>query len=99
MNFAYSLGLIDYFEDRHVKRLLDFIYEILAPGGKAILGNFHPQNPTRALMDHLLEWRLIHRSEQELCRLCEESRFRCPFDRVIFENEGVNLFGFLGKAV
>src|SRR3954467_1160844 len=76
IGFAYSLGLIDYFDDRHAERLLDFGYQILATGGQMLLGNFHPQNPTRALMDDVLEWKLIHRSEEEIHRLlCEASRF------------------------
>jgi SAM-dependent methyltransferase len=94
---AYSLGLIDYFRDSYVKRLLDFIYEILAPGGQVILGNFHPQNPTRALMDYLLEWRLLHRTEEDLSGLYQESRFGQPADRTVFENENVNLFAIQRK--
>jgi extracellular factor (EF) 3-hydroxypalmitic acid methyl ester biosynthesis protein len=34
VDFAYSLGLIDYFDDRHVQRLLDLAYETLAFGGR-----------------------------------------------------------------
>jgi extracellular factor (EF) 3-hydroxypalmitic acid methyl ester biosynthesis protein len=97
VDFAYSLGLIDYFEDRHVERLLDFVYEVLAPGGKMILGNFHPQNPSRALMESVLEWRLIHRSEEDMCRLCKASRFARGFEQIAFEDQGVNLFASVRK--
>jgi hypothetical protein len=98
INFAYSLGLIDYFDDRHVTRLLDLTYELLAPGGQMILGNFHPQNPNRALMEGVLEWKLVHRSEADLHRLCEASRFASRFDRMAFEDQGVNLFAIVRKA-
>jgi len=47
IDFAYSLGLSDYFDDHHVKRLLDFVYEILAPGDQMILGNLHPRTTFR----------------------------------------------------
>jgi hypothetical protein len=30
-----------------------------------ILGNFDPQKLTRAFMDHLLDWRLIHHDERK----------------------------------
>jgi extracellular factor (EF) 3-hydroxypalmitic acid methyl ester biosynthesis protein len=97
INFAYSLGLIDYFDDRHAKRLLDSVFEMLAPGGQMILGNFHPQNPNRALMEGVLEWRLVHRSEEDMHRLCQSSRFAGRFDRIVFEEQGVNLLAIVRK--
>ena len=57
-HLMYSLGLIDYFDDRIVTRLQAWMRSCLAPGGRSILGHFHPNNPTRGLMDHLLDWRL-----------------------------------------
>lgn len=91
-DLVYSIGLIDYFDDKMVVKLLDFIYSVLAPGGRVILGNFHPRNPTRALMDYLLEWRLIHRTEADMDRLFQASLFRRPTTRIRFEPMGVNLF-------
>jgi hypothetical protein len=35
---VYSIGLIDYFSDRFVVSLLDYIHGLLKPGGSAILG-------------------------------------------------------------
>jgi CRP-like cAMP-binding protein/SAM-dependent methyltransferase len=89
---VYSIGLIDYFDDRMVIKMLDFIYEVLAPGGRVILGNFHPRNQTRALMDYLLEWRLIHRTEADMDRLFAGSKFKAPATSTRFEATGVNLF-------
>ena len=57
-HLMYSIGLIDYFDDRIVTRLQAWMCSCLAPGGRSILGHFHPNNPTRGLMDHLLDWRL-----------------------------------------
>jgi CRP-like cAMP-binding protein len=88
----YSIGLIDYFNDKFVKKLMDYGYSLLAPGGKMILGNFHPANTTRALMDHVLEWRLIHRTEEDMDRLFKASRFGRPTTQIRFEAEGINLF-------
>src|SRR4051794_15072805 len=72
---VYSIGLIDYFNDRLVTKLIDFAWSVLKPGGKLILGNFHPGNTCKAFMDHILGWRLIHRSEDEMNRLFEQSAF------------------------
>lgn len=89
---VYSIGLIDYFEDRFVVKLIDYAHGLLAPGGRLILGNFHPRNPDRAFLETVLEWRLIHRTEDDLNRLYAASRFGRPSSRVRFENEGINMF-------
>ena len=87
-DLVYSIGLIDYFDDRMVIKMLDFIYDVLAPGGRVILGNFHPSNQTRALMDYLLEWRLIHRTEADMDRLFAASKFKSPSTNIRFEASG-----------
>lgn len=97
-DLVYSIGLIDYFQDRFVIALLDWVHALLAPGGKVILGNFHPQNPDRALMDHVLDWKLIHRDEHDMNRLFEASQFGAPCSELRFEPEGVNLFAMGVKA-
>jgi hypothetical protein len=56
-----------------------------------ILGNFHSSNTTRAFMDYVLEWRLVHRTEDDMDRLFEGSKFGRPW-RVFYESQGVNLF-------
>ena len=89
---VYSIGLIDYFNDRLVLRLIDFIYGLLEPGGRVILGNFHPNNWGRAFMDYILEWKLIHRTEDEMNRLFAASRFGRDCTRIRFEQQGINLF-------
>ncbi len=93
-DLIYSIGLIDYFQDRFVIALLDWIYDNLAPGGQVVLGNFHPKNPDRALMDHVLDWRLIHRDEADMNRLFRASKFAAPCSELRLEEAGVNLFAF-----
>ena len=91
-DLVYSIGLIDYFNDKFVAKLMDYGHRLLKPGGRLILGNFHPDNPTKALMDHVLEWRLIHRTEEDMDRLYEASAFQRPCSNVYYEEERVNLF-------
>jgi extracellular factor (EF) 3-hydroxypalmitic acid methyl ester biosynthesis protein len=71
---------------------LTWIHERLAPGGKVVLGNFHPRNPDRAFMDYVLDWRLIHRDEQDMNRMFQASKFKAPCSDIKFEGEGINLF-------
>ncbi len=91
-DMIYSIGLIDYLNDRLVNKLLNYAYENLAPGGKVILGNFHPSNPAKEFMDYVLEWNLIHRTEEDMNRLFESSAFRRQCTKIQFEEEGINLF-------
>lgn len=91
-DLVYSIGLIDYFNDKFVILLLNYIYKLLRPGGKVLLGNFHPKNPTRAMMDYILDWKLIHRNEEDMNRLFQASSFARPCTDIRFEPEGVNLF-------
>lgn len=97
-DLVYSIGLIDYFNDQFVIKLLDWIYDRLAQGGRTLLGNFHPRHPDRHFMDHILEWKLIHRDEQNMNGLFAASKFARPCTRILFEDEGVNLFAECSKA-
>ena len=91
-HLIYSIGLIDYFEDKFVVLLMNWAHSLLAPGGRLILGNFHPRNVYKAMMDHLLDWKLIHRSEEDMDRLYEASAFGRPCTNIRFEEQGINLF-------
>lgn len=91
-DLVYSIGLIDYFSDKFVNRLMGFGHSILRAGGRLILGNFHPNNVDKALMDYVVDWRLIHRTEQDMNRLYEGSAFGRPCTEILFEDAGVNLF-------
>lgn len=91
-DLVYSIGLIDYFSDDSVVNLMDYVHGLLRPGGKLILGNFHPRNSTKALMDHILKWSLTHRNEDDMNHLFESSKFGRPCSNLQFEEEGINLF-------
>ena len=46
-DFIYSMGLFDYLTPSVAKAVLGKMYELLAPGGEMIIGNFHVSNPSR----------------------------------------------------
>ncbi len=97
-HLIYSIGLIDYFKDPFVVSLLDWIHDHLAPGGRVILGNFRRANPDKALMDTVLDWRLIHRDEDDMNRIFEQSKFGGPCSAVRYEPANVNLFAMGTKG-
>ncbi|MFE0061735.1 class I SAM-dependent methyltransferase family protein [Streptomyces sp. NPDC059003] len=97
-DLVYSIGLIDYFDDALVVSLVNVVHRMLRLGGRILLGNFHPRNTTRALMDHVFDWRLIHRDEHDLDRLLQTSAFGRPATRMLSEPLGVNLFAECTKT-
>lgn len=91
-DLVYSIGLIDYFSDKFVIALLNYAHSLLRPGGKVVLGNFHTNNPDKVLMDYILDWKLIHRTEADMNRLYAASHFGQPCTAIRFEQAGVNMF-------
>ena len=91
-DLVYSIGLIDYFNDQLVVKLINYAYQLLKPGGRIILGNFHSKNKLKAFMDYVLDWRLIHRTEEDMDRLFEASAFGKSCTDIQFEKTGINMF-------
>jgi hypothetical protein len=88
----YSIGLFDYLPDRVAVAVLNWAYAQLHAGGALLVGNVDTANPTRAYMDHLLDWRLIHRSPDQLRQLFARSRFGEQPASVTRDATGVQLF-------
>jgi len=91
-DLVYSIGLMDYFSDKHVIRFLNKMYDLLVPGGRCIIGNYETANPTKALMDYVLKWPVYHRSETDMTRIFASSRFASSPLSFFYEPERVNLF-------
>ena len=62
-DLVYSMGLIDYFTDKFVVRLLNFNSDILQPGDRVVLGNFRSTSQNSQFMKHVLDWKLNYRHE------------------------------------
>jgi len=91
-HLVYSLGLMDYLEDAVVVACLNWMFEMLAPGGEAVIGNFDSENPDHAFLDHVLEWVLIHRSPDQLRELFSRSKFGKRPVEVVSDTSGIQLF-------
>jgi CRP-like cAMP-binding protein/SAM-dependent methyltransferase len=97
-DLIYSAGLIDSFSDDLAITLINWMHDKLRPGGRMLVANVHPRNPSRGLMDHVLDWRLTHRDEGQMNALFLRSRFAQPSSRVVFEQEGAILLAECRKA-
>ncbi len=90
-DIIYSAGLTDYLDEKLFTALVKRAREYLKPGGVLILSNFSKTNPNKAWMDHILQWKLIHRDEEEMRCLFRSGGF-AEAPNTLHEKEGVNLF-------
>ena len=72
-DLVWAAGLFDYLEDRPAGVLLKRMWNLTKDGGQLVVGNFHPRNPNRNMMEWVGDWFLIHRTEQDFLELCHKS--------------------------
>jgi len=86
-DMVYCAGLFDYLSDRICKRLLRLFYDWTLPGGLVLATNVHPRNPIRAIMEHIVEWYLVTRDQQDMLELAHD----LGQHRVFTESTGTNV--------
>jgi extracellular factor (EF) 3-hydroxypalmitic acid methyl ester biosynthesis protein len=80
----YSMGLFDYLSTPVAQAVLAKTYDLLAPGGTLLVGNFHARAPTRVHMDYWGDWPLTYRTEASFRALAADlapARESIEFDR------------------
>ncbi len=88
-DFIYSMGLFDYLTPPVARAILARLFAMLRPGGRLLVGNFHPRNPDRAFMEFWLDWVLYHRTEEEMLELA----VTLPgHSRIFFDDTGCQMF-------
>jgi len=97
-DLVYSMGLIDYLGDEVVVRLIDWAHGRLVLGGTLALGNFAAGNPERPYMDHVLDWKLVHRTPGELRQLFARSRFGGAKVQIDADASGIQLLACCVKG-
>jgi len=96
-DLVWSAGLFDYFEDKVFVRLYRRLLSNVKPTGEIVIGNFHPRNESRPVMEILTDWYLHHRTEEQLAALAQEAGADLASLRVEQEPLGVNLFLRMAK--
>ena len=87
----FSSGLYDYLAPTTATVLTKSLFARLAPGGALYIANMVPESPNRWVMEHLLDWRLTHRSRGELMEIGRRAAPSAPI-RILEEETGVNPF-------
>lgn len=96
-DFIFSCGLFDYLQTATASVLIRNLYSRLSQGGALYVGNMEPENPSRWIMEHHLDWNLIYRSRPDLIDVGQRGAPEASL-RVLEEETGVNPFIQLTKA-
>lgn len=91
-DLIWSAGLFDYLNDRLAIHLLGKARNFMNDGARIVIGNFSKNHESRPYMELVCEWRLIHRSEQEMANLMTAAGFEAKNVTVESDETGVNLF-------
>jgi len=92
-DLIWAAGLFDYLSNSQAVALLKMMMRWVGGGGKIVVGNFHPSNPSRNYMEWFGKWFLNYRTSEELLMLCEQSGI--PQECVIFDQEPLGVCIFL----
>jgi hypothetical protein len=69
VDLIYSAGLYDYLSQPVAAALTRFLYGRLRPGGRLLIGNLVETADSTWVMDYILDWRLLYRTDETLLAL------------------------------
>jgi extracellular factor (EF) 3-hydroxypalmitic acid methyl ester biosynthesis protein len=72
-DLVYCAGLFDYLSDPVCRRLLSYLYDILAPGGLSLATNVSDANPSVGWMEYVVDWHLFYRNTDQFAALRPEA--------------------------
>jgi extracellular factor (EF) 3-hydroxypalmitic acid methyl ester biosynthesis protein len=96
-NWIFCPGVFDYLDDATAQAMLRCLYGQLAPGGRLIVFQFAPHNPTRAYMEWFGNWYLTYRDEATLRQLVESADLSGARVEYGAEAVGVDLYAMISK--
>jgi extracellular factor (EF) 3-hydroxypalmitic acid methyl ester biosynthesis protein len=89
-DLVYCAGLFDYLTDAVCKRLTNYLYSLVAPGGLLLCTNVSDSNPSRNWMEYVLDWHLIYRNSTQMASFIPD-KVSPEAARVIAIGDGVNI--------
>lgn len=96
----YAAGLFDYLDVAQAARLISECFDLLAPDGALLIGNFCVELPAneRVLIEWLLDWRLLYRSEEDYRAIFRETPFGVDRVKYAYEPLRGNIFAVASKG-
>jgi len=91
-HFMVCSGFFDYLAIEPAVKLLSWMWQRLSSGGRLLVGNFAPHNPSRAYMEWIGNWYLIYRTQEEMIALASAAEISPANCHVTAERLGIDLF-------
>jgi extracellular factor (EF) 3-hydroxypalmitic acid methyl ester biosynthesis protein len=91
-DLIWSAGLCDYFKDKHFTFLIRKYINCLTEDGEMVISNFSTKNPSKKLMEVVLDWHLNARTESDLFRIASDANIDKEMVSIEKEPLGINLF-------
>jgi len=89
-DLIYSAGLFDYLLEGPAKLLAMNLLDLIKTNGQLLIGNFHPDNPTKTISEFTANWRLFHRTEEDMLRLVPDNAVKDK--KLIFDDGKIEIF-------
>ena len=89
-DLLYTAGLYDYLNQPIAKVLTIELFRQVKKGGLMIIGNFHPSNPTKTISEFSADWRLIHRTKEQMLDLIPPGFEKSA--KIHSDPQGIDLF-------
>ena len=83
----YCAGLFDYLSDKVCARLSRLFFSWLRPGGTLLVTNMHECTANRFIIEHLVDWFLIYRNEEQMLEMIPD----LGVQRTFTDDTGINL--------
>lgn len=71
-DYIYTAGVYDYLSNRIAQKLTSKLFHLLNPGGRLLIGNYLPNNPTIGYMEAVMDWWLVYRNKEQMQELVEQ---------------------------
>ena len=92
-------GLFDYLPDQTAAPMLEWLWERIGAGGRMLVGNFAPHNPSRAYMEWIGNWYLIYRTTGQLAKLARRGGIPQTAFQIQADPTGIDLFIAAEKSI
>lgn len=91
-DFVYTAGLYDYLDDRFAARLTTRLFQLLQPGGRLLVANFHPSVADVGYMETFMDWKLIYRDQAAMEQLAAGLGGAVAGQRIFSDPSGAVLY-------
>jgi len=91
LQLVYSSGLFDYLSDPIATKLCTIMFDMLASGGKMVIGNFRPKSHGRGYMASFMDWSLVYRDTSDLQRITKKIPLELLSSQIAYQDAHCNV--------